>query len=90
MIRTILSGFVSISLIIRCFGKNGSKMFVDEVSESIKFKSRINTSCQIYKQILYKSLSGAMFFVRVYQAPKDPTIIKLSSKDARIHITVRL
>lgn len=90
MIRTILSGFVSKSLMIRCFGKNGSKMFVDEVSESIKFKSRMCHFVSNLQTTCINSLSGAMFFVRVYQAPKDPTIIKLSSKDARIHITVRL
>jgi hypothetical protein len=31
---------------------------------------------------------SAMFFVRVYSAPKDNSIIKLSSRNARIHITV--
>lgn len=30
---------------------------------------------------------GALFFVRIYSAPKDNSIIKLTSRNARIHIT---
>ena len=51
-----------------------------------------NVESMVFWKEWLKDVCGrsAMYFVRIYSAPKDNSVIKLSSKSARIHVTVSL